>query len=566
MARIDGKYEELRELERSGAETLLEVTTVPTAAEPGTTQGELLRLGWFDVSTPSARADFHRYRSALKVLAPLGLIDVVARPGAYYSLWRPLEGTPLGDLLQAPSRDPDTVDAVRELAAALSEQGYALSDAEIVVREGKPHIARLAPVNRTPEEAAALNAQTLQTLAGGRLRRRSRPKARRRLTILGILPGLLCLAGAAYLAPRAAQIYLNPPVHSVPDVMGQEPQSAAKTLVEQGYRVAFADGESDSEKLGSVIGQSPKQGSSLNAGRLVTLTVNNPPPLTVPKVEELTLAQARAALNEVRLRVGAVLTVDGGATDTPKGRVIAQVPEAGATIARGQQVRLLVSGGVTPQQTWLPDLRGLSAEDARDLVRKAGLVVTKFETQTSGAPENSVLAQSPAPYQKVGVGTAVVLTIARAPVANPVEAVPSLPLAPAPAQPEPVQPEPPAPEPPAALPDEPALPQPSPEPSPAEQTPPAQASPPPPVNAPGEGSAAETAAKRTVQISYTFPADLPSGNVEIFVRDADGERVVLGAQPTATVAGNRAEGPVEVRGEARFSVRVDGQEIDSFIR
>lgn len=557
MARIDGKYEELGELSKQGDETLLSVNS---------DEGEALRLGWFDVSTPAARASFHRYRAALRDLSPAGLADVVARPGAYYSLWKPVEGTPLADFLASGKKDEDAVDALGELASKLAKHGYALSDAEIVMRGNAPALARLAPIERPAEEIASLNAPLLAQLAGGKVRKRRPKREGRRLTVWGVLPGLLFLGGAGYLGVQAAQIYLNPPVSSVPSVAGQDAQSAASTLVKAGYRVTFARGEEADARLGSVIGQDPGAGTSLHTGRLVTLTVNDPPPLTVPRVEDLSLDQARSALAEAQLRLGDVVTVDGGPTNTEKGRIIAQLPPSGTTIARGQRVRVLVSGGIQARQTWLPDLGGMTFEQARDFVRNAGLVVTRVVQQTSDKPENTVLAQDPKPYAKVDAGAPVVLTIAKAAVAAPATPVPELPLPPQPAPPEPTTPpETSASDDPFPLPD---TDEPNETTAPDTTTP--DAAPPatdtPDAAAPPADEAVDGAPARSVQLDYTFPADLPEGTVQIFVTDADGERALDFSQPSSAVAGARAEGEVTVRGDATFSVRVDGTEVGTFTR
>jgi len=68
--RIDSKYEVLSELARDGHVVLYSVST-PSQPEP-------LRLAWFQVSSSAQRSSFHRYRSALKALAPAGLLDVDA--------------------------------------------------------------------------------------------------------------------------------------------------------------------------------------------------------------------------------------------------------------------------------------------------------------------------------------------------------------------------------------------------------------------------------------------------------------------------------------------------------
>ncbi len=575
--RIDSKYTVLSELLRDGHMVLYSVT--------GPQSGELLRLGWFEVSTSAQRSSFHRYRSALKALAPAGLLDVVARPGAYYTVWKPLEGQPLSAFLALPVRGELAVQALRDLATGLSEQGYALSDAEVIFTEdegsSEPQIGYLVPAERTVDEAVAINAQALSPLRRGRLRRH-RPA----LSVWAVLPGLLFLGAAGYLGAKATRIYLNPPVHELSSVVGQPAETGAKALADAGFRVVYADGEGDGQAVGTVLTQDPAAGTSLPAGRQVTLTVNNPPPLTVPRLDDLSLDQVAVSLAESRLTRGQVLTIDGTFTNTPKGRVITQLPAAGSTAQRGDKVTLLISGGIGSKQTWLPPLTGLTFDDARDLVRRAGLVVNKVTRQNSSARENTVLTQSPAPYAKVDVGSAVALTVATVSFTGPSQSAGNLPLPPpvyVPSTPTPTDPVPTDPtgnttanttegtasNGAAATPDTPAA---------ATtgatqnggQTPEAVQPDTIPV-APQTGTAQtggaqpETTQTRSVQLNYAFPANLPEGTVDIVVRDQDGERTVLSGTPSSSAAGATAQQDgVQVRGDATFIVRVNGQEFTSF--
>ena len=50
--------------------------------------------------------------------------------------------------------------------------------------------------------------------------------------------------------------------------------------------------------VGSVLRQEPAGGTSLPIGRQIVLTVNKPPLMTVPRLEEQTVDQARALLRE----------------------------------------------------------------------------------------------------------------------------------------------------------------------------------------------------------------------------------------------------------------------------
>ena len=70
---------------------------------------------------------------------------------------------------------------------------------------------------------------------------------------------------------------------------------------------------------------------------------------------------------------------------------------------------------------------------------------------------------------------------------------------------------------------------------------------------------------RSVTLSYAFPGDLPPGTVDIVVRDLDGERTVLGNTPSSSAAGASAQqNGIQVRGDAVFIVRINGQEFTSF--
>lgn len=513
---IDGKYRVLRELARQENVTISEVS----AAE-----GVTRHVAWFDVSTPADRQAFHAYRTVLRTLEPAGLTDVVARPGAFYAVWQPVTGTPLDDVLAQPVKSQETVEAVQALAARLAAHGYALTDADIVMNGHEPQIAYLRPATRTPEDIATLNAPALAALSGGRVKRRREPGA-----WLTFVPGLLFLGGAIYLGGQAAQIYLNPPVREVADVAGQEAQDAARKLTAQGFRVQYTEGQSGAREIGQIIRQEPQAGTNLPVGRLVTLTVNNPPSVAVPRVEEMTVDQVKSSLKDGALVLGKVLTVDGTLTNTAKGHVIAQLPQPGSQTQPGQPVQVLVSSGVQGKETWIPDLTGMTYEQAREYARAAGLVVNRVKEQPSDEPANTVLEQVPAPYVRVEVGSPVTLTVATARYAPPTQSAGNLQLPPPYVPPATAEPE------------APVTPDPG---QPPEETAPEPAPP---------------AATGTVTFDYTFPADLPDGSYSVVVRDDDGQREVMAAMDAGTLRGNvaRTDQPIPVNGEAVFVILRDG--------
>lgn len=549
--RIDRKYEVLRELSRQGNVTLSEVR----AAE-----GVTRTVAWFDVATPAARQAFHTYRAALRAVNPAGLTDVVARPGAFYSVWQAVSGVPLDAFLAQSVRQEETVNAIRALAERLAEHGYALEDADVVVegREARIAYLRALPTPRTPENVAASNAQTLAALSGGRVRRRRQAGA-----WLSFVPGLLLLGGALYLGAQAATIYLNPPVREVVGVTGLEAKAAAQKLSAQGFRVDYTYGQAGGRAIGSIIRQEPGAGINLPVGRLVTLTVNNPPSIEVPRLEEMNLDQARDALKDRAMALGKVVKVDGTLTNTPEGRIVAQVPEPGSAAQRGQQVQVMVSTGVAGRETWLTTLAGMTVAQAKQHAKAAGLIVTQVKEQPSDKPEGTVLEQSPAPYVRVAVNSPVVLTVAVARYSAPSRPADTLPLPPvyqppAPVQPDapqpetPAQPEAPTPEP-APVPEGPATPE---APAPRATTPEVSEIPATPAPSPTEAPAP---AERSVTFQYRFPTDLPDGSYTVVVQDANGEREIMSAADASALRGRDATSAQQtVSGDAVFVIRQDG--------
>lgn len=555
--RIDGKYDVLRELSRHGNVTLSEVRAA---------QGVTRTIAWFDVATPAARQTFHAYRAVLRALDPAGLTDVVARPGAYYTVWQAIAGTPLAAFVVQGVKPAEAVEALRELAGRLAEHGYALPDADVAVDGHQARIAFLQALDtpRTPEGVAALNAQTLTTLDGGRVRRPRRPGA-----WLTFVPGLLFLGGAGYLGAQAAQTYLNPPVREVVDVTGQEAQSAARKLSALGFRVEYTQGQAGGKAIGSIIRQDPAAGTNLPLGRLITLTVNNPPATEIPRLEEMNVAQAKDALKDRAMSLGKVIRVDGTLTNTPEGRIVSQLPEPGSAAQRGQQVQVMVSTGVAGKETWLPLLAGLTVEQAKLHARAAGLVVTSVKEEPSEKAAGTVLEQTPAAFVRVAAGSPVVLTVAVARYSPPNQPADSLPLPPVYVPPKPVQPEPAQPEAPsdtnpadqtpvpdtATTPDVTTPDRPTPEPVTPDSIPVTPL--PSPALEPATPDPAPTA--RTVTFRYTFPANLPDGTYSVVVKDAGGERPIMPAADAGALRGlaaTSAEAPVS--GDAVFIIRKDG--------
>ncbi len=110
------------------------------------------------------------------------------------------------------------------------------------------------------------------------------------------------------------------------------------------------------------------------------------------------------------------------ASNKPKGIVIEQDPEAGERIDEGGLVTLTVSKG--PRQTEVPEVIGLTQDEAEAEITAAKLTVGEISTESSDEFEaGTVISQSPEPGEEVDVRSEVDLVISAGPEAV---AVPSV--------------------------------------------------------------------------------------------------------------------------------------------
>lgn len=397
MPLIDGRYEVLAE------QTLEEGRTQFHATAP---DGTPLRIEWFDLPI-EREAEFERYRRLLKRLKREGraaVHDVVSRPGARYVAWlTPPDGS-------AAARDA-------ELLAALEAEGYAPGAAEVIRAGGRgaaPQLYGLGFGGAAPPQAASVDQDALPTrpLRHVTEQRPSPLRWLRRLSTKQLswaLSGLLTLA-ALLLATAALRLHTFDRIVVVPDVVGQQAQSAADSLTTLALEVVPIAVASD-ERPGTVLALEPPAGTELRPGRGVQLSFALPrgqlAQVEVPNLLGSSAAVAEQALVAAGLRSGPVARIHAS---EPAGTVLAQSVEPGALTGSGEGIALLVSMGPALPQTFLPRLVGLDVAEARSLARLAGIpeerIVVDEIVANSGFP-GEVLTQSLAPFIPVPVEQAV---------------------------------------------------------------------------------------------------------------------------------------------------------------
>ncbi|HEX2892941.1 MAG TPA: Stk1 family PASTA domain-containing Ser/Thr kinase [Marmoricola sp.] len=124
----------------------------------------------------------------------------------------------------------------------------------------------------------------------------------------------------------------------IPDVIGDNKDSARAQLTALGLQVRMKGADSDQNK-DDVISVSPDVGSQVPAGSVVTLTYSNGPK-AVPDVVGKTEKEATKILQDAGFKVD---SVPDSASTEPKGTVTRQSPQAGTPQNTGSTITILVS-------------------------------------------------------------------------------------------------------------------------------------------------------------------------------------------------------------------------------
>lgn len=179
------------------------------------------------------------------------------------------------------------------------------------------------------------------------------------------------------------------------ELAGLSVRDATLRLINQGLQVLVAEEFSDTSDRGVVLSTIPAPGSTLGEGASVTLRVSagrQLHPVSVPDLCGLTESAADALLRSRGLVTGQVTY---RVSSHPAGTVLEQTPAPHGESEEGSAVSYTVSSGDQYHLRTVPDLFGMSREDAVLTLRAYGLVVGDCFPVASAAPRGTVITQDP---------------------------------------------------------------------------------------------------------------------------------------------------------------------------
>lgn len=161
---------------------------------------------------------------------------------------------------------------------------------------------------------------------------------------------------------------------------------------------------------GVVTDQDPKAGDTIPKGGVVKLFIaKSGEGKVIPDLANKNYKEARDTLESM----GFIVVLQATENETVLvGNVISTSPSANTSVIEGSTITVYYAVDTSSKSQFkMPKLEGKSLEEAKILLEKNKLVVSKVETVDSSISENYVVSQSPADGSPVRAGDEVIITI-----------------------------------------------------------------------------------------------------------------------------------------------------------
>jgi len=198
----------------------------------------------------------------------------------------------------------------------------------------------------------------------------------------------------------------------VPDLTGKDVVYALEILTDIGLNTKVKGSEYSTDiPKNQVIFQSPDPGTEMKKGRDVKIILSKGPQyIAMPNLQGLSVQQAYILMEENGLCSGELTGIYNDSVQPDD--IIAQTPRPGTMVKRGTCIDLLESMGHRPAAFEMPDLEGLSVDEAILRLEAGNLLLGTIKTNRNPKKRsNTILSQDPLPGHRVAVKKAVNLVV-----------------------------------------------------------------------------------------------------------------------------------------------------------
>ncbi len=223
------------------------------------------------------------------------------------------------------------------------------------------------------------------------------------LLILAIVLGVFIKNGTIVLGPKRTEVESFIGLDYIDDI-----EMNSEYTDKYDFEIVYVS-SSDYEE-GTVTDQDPRAGETIAKGGVIKLFVaKSGEGKVIPDLTNKNYKQARDTLEAL----GFIVKLQATENEVIEvGNVINTNPAANTSVIEGSTITVFYAVDTSSESQFkMPDLEGKSLDEAKILIEKNGLVVSKIEKVDSSISENFVVSQSPADGSPVRKGDEVIITV-----------------------------------------------------------------------------------------------------------------------------------------------------------
>ncbi|MGK3199934.1 Stk1 family PASTA domain-containing Ser/Thr kinase [Amycolatopsis sp. MEPSY49] len=204
---------------------------------------------------------------------------------------------------------------------------------------------------------------------------------------------------------------------AVPDLKGLSKDDAEAKLKEAGLTLNQSVQEvdvTDDDQVGKVVSQTPQAGNQVQQATSVSISIGKgKAQKQVPNFTGKSFSEAQSALTGLGFTVKRV----DQQSDQPKDQVLQQTPNGGS-VPVGSTITLTVSTGQPDNKIEMPQLVGMTAEDAKAKLQSMGWTgdLREQSDRTSNKPEGTVTKQSVSPGTQIDKDQNITISVSEGPL------------------------------------------------------------------------------------------------------------------------------------------------------
>ncbi len=305
----------------------------------------------------------------------------------------------------------DEMEARTQMLPPISDE--MIKERNKIVKERSKEQARKEKLEKAEaEKQAKLKEKEERRLA--RLKEKEEKKSDKKGMFLPVLLAFITVTIAAGLYFASSGDMFKKEV-AVPSVVGLTIEEAEKILSPEGLNVEVVGEEfSDEQAAGRILKQETAAGSKLEQGSAVkVISSKGSQPVVVPSVVGLDLEGARVALRDNGLALGP--QTEEFSDEVEAGLIISQDPQPDTEVARNSEVGLVISKGKEVVYSTVPNLVGLSFDQASAQLNTAHLSIGQVGYEVSDKKKGTVISQGVASGSSVEQWTAISMVISSGP-------------------------------------------------------------------------------------------------------------------------------------------------------